>query len=1069
MKHILTSFAGNKVFATIVLAMILLTGFLATLFMVKEDLPEMAEDSISVSISYPGADPEEVEEGICRKIETAIHGAEGIKSYMTQAMEDVGTASIVVKTGYDPEQVLDRIRSIINAISTFPPGAERPIITRPVHRTSVMILYLQGDMPERRLKEWANRIKDDMGLDLGLSHVEIVGTRPYEISIEISEEKLRQFGLTISQVADAIRKSSLSLAGGVIQSQGQDIRIRTTEKKYTGKELASVVVLTRPEGEIITLDRIANIRDGFEENVLKTSINGRPGVLLNVYKSPKEDAISISDSVRAFVKKRQETLPPGLVMNILSDNTDATRARIGILVKNGIIGFCLVFIILWVFLNTRLAFWVGMGIPFSLAGGIAILWFAGGTINMVSLFTLIMVIGIVADDAIVVGEAVFTHRQSGLPPLKAAVEGVWEMGLPVTAAVVTSIIAYLPLAFIQGIMGKFIAILPITAISCLIVSLMESIVLLPAHLSHLPETHSTQIKYGFIMTRIFQFRLSIGRGLEWFADNIYLPLLHKVLRWRYYCLCFGVSILLLTIGMVRGGILRLELFPDTDGFIISSAVEFPEGTPIEVTEKAVQELRDAIMRINNRSVTKSGDPLIVNLMTTVGNTPDDSPGEVEDDRSQSHLGGVQAILLEAEKRGIPSKDLLVAWEKETGSIYGANALTFFSSDIGPPSEPIEIGIEGGDMDTILVAAHRLMDRLRQFEGVSQVRCDYMTGKDEIRFRLRPEASTLDLKADDIAEQLHASYYGEEAFRIQRGRDDIKVLVKYDRKERNRISSLDQVRIETPAGEKVPLQSLVYPEYGPGKGTITRHNGQKRVTVRADIDDNLIHSDEIIDYLSVIFFQTLQNGYPGIRFAIGGEEEEEADTFRSLIIGFPIAIFGIYLVLAAMFRSYVQPFIILFTIPFGIIGAVAGHLMLGHSLSLLSIFGMVAMSGVVVNDAIVLIERINKNLSQGMAFFEAIKAGCKRRFRAVFLTSISTVVGLAPLIMETNQHAQIIIPMAISMAAGLSFATVLTLFLIPSLLAILSDLRLMLNRIRHGVWQKREEIEPMAYPPVGRLP
>jgi multidrug efflux pump subunit AcrB len=456
-------------------------------------------------------------------------------------------------------------------------------------------------------------------------------------------------------------------------------------------------------------------------------------------------------------------------------------------------------------------------------------------------------------------------------------------------------------------------------------------------------------------------------------------------------------------------------------------------------------------------------------MTTVGNTPDDEPGEVEDEASYSHLGGVQAILLEADKRGVPTKDLLVAWEKETGSIYGANALTFFSSDVGPPNEPVEIGIEGSDMDMILAAADRLMERLRRFEGVSQVRCDYMTGKDEVRFRLRPEASTLDLKAEDIAGQLHASYYGEEAFRIQRGRDEIKVRVRYDKNERNRISSLNGFRIETPAGEKVPLQSLVTAEYGPGKGAITRHNGQRRVTVRADIDDTLTHSDEILDYLSTVFFQSVSGDYPGIRFAIGGEEEEEVDTFRSLMIGFPLAIFGMYLVLATMFRSYAQPFIILFAMPFGFIGAVAGHFILGHSLSLLSIFGMVAMSGVVVNDAIVLIERINRNLGRGMAFFEAIKAGCRRRFRAVFLTSISTVGGLAPLIMETNQYAQMIIPMAISMAAGLSFASVLTLFLIPSLLAILSDLRLVLNRIRHGNWQDRETIEPVISNAVKHLP
>lgn len=1061
MRRILTVFAGNRVFATIALVMILTAGLLAAGFMVREDVPQMAEDCISISVSYPGADPEEVEEGICRKIEPALQRMEGIKTYITQAMENEGSASVVVKTGYDPEQVLDQVRSKVNAVSTFPPGAERPVITRPTHRDSVMTLYLQGNMPERRLKEWANRIKDDMRVDLDISQVEIIGTRPYEINIEISEEKLRQFELTISQVAEAIRKSNLSLAGGVIKSRREEIRIRTTERKYTGSELASVVVLARPEGELITLNRLASIRDGFTEGVLKTSVNGKPAVLLNVYKTRKEDSIAISDSVSAFVEKRRRVLPHGLVIDILNDNTDATRARIDILVKNGIIGLCIVFAILWVFLDTRLAFWVGMGIPVSLAGGVAVLWGAGGTINIVSLFTLIMVLGIVADDAIVVGEAIFTHRQRGLPPLKAAVEGVCEVGMPVTAAVATTVAAYLPLAFIQGVMGKFIVILPVTAISCLAISLVESMIMLPAHLSHLPDPYSVKKKRTFILKWGSKFQRFMSYGLEWFAGHIYVPFLRIILRWRYVSFCCGISILLITFGMVRGGILRVEFFPDTDGFIISSAVEFPEGTPIQVTEDAVRELRAALMRVSDRFETRSGDPLIVNLMTTVGNIPDDEPGQIEDDASRSHLGGVQAILLEAENSGIHTKDLLIAWEKEAGSIYGAKALRFFSMDVGPPEEPIEIGIEGRDMDTILGAARSLMERLRRFEGVSQVRYDYSNAKDEIRFRLRPEARTLGLTVDDIARQLHAAYYGEEAVRLQRGRDDVKIRVRYDRKERSRISSLGQVRIRTPDRQKLPLLSLVNLEYGPGTGTITRIDGQRRVTVRAETDDTLVRSDKIINHLSEDFFKTAHNDYPGIRFVLGGDEEEEAETFRSLIIGFPLAILGIYLVLATMFRSYAQPFIILFTMPFGIIGAIAGHLVLGHNLSLLSIFGMVAMSGVVVNDAIVLIERINRNLSGGMTFIEAVEAGCIRRFRAVLLTSISTVGGLAPLITETNQHAQMVIPMAISIAAGLSFATVLTLLLIPGLLAILNDFRLLLNRIGHGVRPEREQIEPVV--------
>jgi multidrug efflux pump subunit AcrB len=541
--------------------------------------------------------------------------------------------------------------------------------------------------------------------------------------------------------------------------------------------------------------------------------------------------------------------------------------------------------------------------------------------------------------------------------------------------------------------------------------------------------------------------------MEWFVARIYTPFLSKVLYWRYISFCIAISILLLIIGIVKGGFLKFEVFPEVDGFIISSTVEFPNGTPPEVTEKAIEQIDSALVRLAKKTQTRSGDPLIEDRMSLVGQTLEDMP------RSGPHLGSVWAILLDSERRGIHSKDLMIQWEKEIGSIPGVKSLTFAGQQVGPPGAPIEVWLQGRDMKGILSAADDLMDRLRRFEGVFQVRSDFSPGKNEMRLELKPQARTLGLTVDDLARQIHAGYYGDEAVRLQRGKDDIRIKVRYTADERSRISDLERVRIRTRNGYEVPLMSVANISFTPGYSTITRTDSMRRVAVSADVDSNKANANEIFSELSLNFFPQLKRRYPGVHVAFQGEQKKMRESLGSLFIGYPLAILGMFIIVATMFRSYAQPFVILFTVPFGIIGAVLGHLLLGYDLSIMSVFGMVALTGVVVNDAIVLIECVNNNIAEGMPFFDAILSGSARRFRAIFLTSITTVGGLAPLIMETDLQAKGLIPMAISIAAGIAFATVLTLLLVPSLLALLSDLRLLVHRLRYGVWPKRIDVEP----------
>ena len=1053
MKTLMTAFAKNTVFANIVLLLIFLAGAMASISMIRENFPEFSLDMITISVAYPGADPEEVEEGISRKIEEAIEGLEGIKMYTTTSAENYASTVIEIHKGYDINEVLDRVRSKVESISTFPLDAEKPIITELTLKDPVFLLYLSGNMSEKLLKEWVESLKDEIQQLANISQVETFGVRDYEIGIEISEERLREYGLTFSQVSEAIRQSNLNLAGGIIRTKGEEIRVRTMGRKYTGEQLASIVVKATPEGHMIHLDRVAQIRDDFMEDPMRAEVNGEPSVLLIVSKTPEEDALAISKAMTQFVKKKQKELPAGTNLEILYDNTDMLRDRINLLVKNGIIGLCLVLVLLWLFMDIRLSFWAGMGIPVSIAGALMIIWSMGETLNMISLFGLIMVLGIVVDDAIVVGESIFSKRQLGVPPLKAAVEGVCEVGMPVVCAVITTIVAFIPLAYVGGVMGKFIAILPTVVIACLSISLVECLILLPAHLSHLPDPRIKKLRKSLFFRATDNLHRWTQEGTDWFINRIYRPLLNKALQWRYISFATAIAVLMLTLGLVLGGLIKFEVFPEVDGFVLNANVEFPSGTPQEVTEKAVQRIDTALQKLAEKTPTLSGDPLLESRLSFVGTTfgqiPDQGP----------HVGGVQGIFLDSAKRGIHSKDLMVAWEKEIGPIPGIKALTIEGMQHGPPGAPIEVWLQGHDMDDILAASNDLMEQLRKYDGVYQIRSDFSPGKNEMRLSLKPEAKALGLTVEDLARQVYAGYFGEEAVRLQRGRDDIRVRVRYSADERRSLTDLERVRIRTAQGNEVPLFSVADYHFSPGYSEIVRTDGMRRVSVSANVDTNKANANEIFQELNREFFHELERRYAGLHVSLQGEQKKMRESFDSLYVGFPMAILGIFIIIATIFRSYAQPFVIMFTIPFGIIGGIFGHLLLGYDLSIMSVFGFVALSGVVVNDAIVLIERINENLAEKMPFHEAVIQGGVRRFRPVILTTLSTVGGLTPLIMETNFQARFLIPMALSLAAGVAFATALTLLLIPSLLTILNDLRRAAGKMRTGHWASREDVEP----------
>ncbi len=1050
MRGFLTSFARNTVFANILLAMIFLAGGLALFNMVRETFPEITTDTISVRVPWPGADPEEVEEGICRKIEEAVEGIEGIKLCETSSYESMGRAQIQVVERYDVEYVKELVRNAVDAISTFPVEAERPVTRLDRFRVPVNFVSLFGEaLTERELKEWSETIQEELRTLPEITQIRAFGGRAYEISIEVSEERLREYGLTFSQVAQAVRASSLNVSGGTMRTEGEEIRLRILGRKYTAKELADIVVLARAGGDIITLDRIASIRDGFTEDRIISRFNGQPTILIMVQKTPEEDTLAIDRIVREFVADKQKQLPEGIRMDVWGNMAYELRARIRLLVRNGLIGLTLVFLLLWLFLDIRLSFWAGMGMPISVMGAFGIMYALSATINMISLFGLIMVLGIIVDDAIVVGEAIYVARKRGAAPLEAAVDGVIEVGMPVIAAVTTTVVAFVPLFFIGGVMGKLIFVVPVVVVSCLAISLVECLVLLPAHLNHLPDLNAKTA----VRNPVRRFHDFTNAMPERFVDRIYRPLIAQVLQWRYVSLGVAIAVILATWGLWDGGILKFQFFPEIDSNRMMATIEFPSGTPLIVTQEAVLHAEDAIHRLADKTVTLSGEPLVANTFSLTGASMGSSSN------SGSHVGSVRVQLIESADRGIHSEDLIAAWEDEIGVIPGAVSLTIESGESGPGGAPIEVWLQGNDMDEILAASEELKAKLATYDGVYQIQNDFRPGKNEIKLSLKPEARTLGFTVADLARQVQAGYFGEQAIRLQRGRDDVRVRVRYPLEERNRMAEFERMRVRTPRGHEVPLLSMADIEFGPGYSVIRRVDGLRRVKVTAEVNNAKANANEILGELRAGFFRELQIAHPGLRLALEGEQRDMNESFDSLYVTYPLALLGIYIIIATIFRSYIQPIVIMVTVPFGVVGAILGHLLLGFDLSIMSLFGMVAVSGVVVNDAIVLIECINNYIAGGEPFYQAICKGAARRFRAIFLTTVSTVGGLTPLILEPDLQAQFLIPMGISLAAGVAFATLLTLFLIPCLLCVLNDGRCLVFWMTKGYWPAPEAVEP----------
>jgi len=1040
--------ARNHVAANLLMLVFIVGGIILGFTVKQEVFPEVSLDMIQVSVAYPGAGPEEVEEGVILKIEENLTGVDGIKQLKAQAAEGFGTVTAEIYPDADANQVLADIKSEVDRITTFPGDAEEPVISKLLNRREVISVVVYGDLSERSLREQAERVRDDLLEYPQITQVDLGGVRPYQISVEIPEQNLRNYGLTLDQVAARIRAASLDLPGGTVKTAGGDILIRTKERRYFGPGYRDIVILNQADGTEVRLGDVATVKDDFAETDLSARFDGMPAAMIKVSRVGKQKPTEISRIVLDYVEKRRAELPSSVHIASWNDTSEMFKSRRDLLQRNAKIGLVLVFLILGLFLEIRLALWVMLGIPISFCGALFFMPAVDVSINMITMFAFIMALGIVVDDAIVVGENVYDHRQLGKPYPLAAEEGTVQVGRAVVFSILTTVAAFAPLLFTGGMIGKFIGVIPKIVIIILLVSLVESLFVLPAHLSL---GKRRPLDKG-ILGRIDRVRRWFGSQLDRLVAGPYRRTLDLCLRYRYATIAFGLTLLLLAVGTVRGGLLKFHFMPEVDGDLVTVDLELPPGTPIAETDRVVQRIMTAGQQTVAEFDADLGDGRTVlrHIYAVVGGKVSGTQGPGGNDNSTaSNIANIAMLLTQSEKRGVAAADIGDRWRRLTGEVPGAETLSF-SSNLVRLGANIDIQIAHEDFGVLDRVAEQIKTALARYPGVGDIADNYALGKQELKVRLSAEARTLGVTEQDLGRQLRAAYYGAEALRLQRGRNEVKVLVRYPESERQHMWNLEQLRIRTPDGGELPL--LRAAEIMPGRGysQINRTDRKRVINVTARVDSKLANSDEILRDLKGGLLAQLTKDHPGLSFNMEGEQKEQAESLDSMKRGFALALFAIFALLAIPLRSYSQPLLIMAAIPFGIVGALLGHLLMGFNLSILSMFGIVALAGVVVNDSLLLIDYANGLRRDGMELMPTLLQAGQRRFRPILLTSLTTFCGLMPMILETSVQAQFLIPMAISLGFGIMFATFITLLLIPSLYLILEDVRGLFGlRSAHG--------------------
>ncbi len=1032
--------AANNTAVNVVMLVLLIGGLYTAFGLVQEVIPDASLDRVQVIVPYPGASPEEVEELIVRRIEEQIRGVEGLERMIATASRGSGSVVAEFRNGTDIGRALNEVKAEVDRIPTFPAEAERPDVREITTRQVFLRMVVHGDVPERALKELAYRIEEGISALPQVSLAQTSATRPYEISIEVPQVRLRSLGLTLEEIAQAVRQGSLELAAGGVSASEEEILVRTLGRNYDQYDFEEVVVLTRPDGTSVRLGDIATVHDGFADSDLRMRYNGRPAARVEVYRTSDEQLLGISAAVQDYLETSVlPSLPAGVEVAVWSDDSALVGGRLGLMVKNGLLGLLLVFVTLALFLELRLALWVAVGLAVSFAGAFLVMGFMGVTINMFSLMGLILALGIVVDDAIVVGESVHYERERGAGGLEAAIRGTRQVSAPVIFAVLTSIIAFSTLMTVPGAQGKLGRGVPIVVIAVLFVSLLDSLLLLPNHLSHLPAAGQ---RARYRVARLWgRLQKRVDLLVKRLADGPLDRGLRLATGRPFVVLASAAGMLVLSAALVVSGIVPSRFIIPLEGDIVSADLELPAGTPGELTTEVAGRVEAAghraVARVAAEHGLTAGDaPLEVGVAVTVGQSAELFDPLIGDlvQAARGHVATVQFKLIDWEGRGIAASALERLWREEAGVIPEATEFSITSSIVGGDL-PVHYDLSHPDPERLRSITDDVVAELAAIDGVFDVRHNLDEGFNELRLELEPHARTLELTLDDFARQMRAGFFGVEALRVPRGREDVRVYVRLPEEERNSLIDVEKYMVHMPGGGEVALGQIASLGFDRSPSTIHRIDGRRAVTVTADVDAINATGRLVDDRLERDLLAPLEARDPDFAYAFGGQRKQQDNINAALGRSGFFALILMFALMAILFRSWSQPLIVLAAIPLGAVGALVGHMLLGLDLSIWSTQGLVGVSGVVINDSLVMVKFMNDYRDSGMDPREAIIAGSRIRFRAILLTSLTTFFGVAPLVLETSTHARHLVPLATSVGFGILVATFLLLLVVPALVTV----------------------------------
>jgi len=1053
MHKLVDWFTRNGVAANILMVAIVCAGVYSALNkMILQEYPDYPSRTITVQVQYRGSTPTEIEEAIVLRLEENLYDLEGLEEMDSRASSNSGSVSLLISDNYDLNRALDEVKNRVDTIRNFPVEAERPQINLRGFQERVITVVVAGDLSETDMKRLGEQIRDELGNLENISLTSLKAVRPYEIAIEVPEATLKEYGLTFDQVVRAVRSHSIDLSAGSIKTDGGNILLRTSQQAYTQAEFAQVPVMTTSDGTRITLADIAIVQDGFDEMPIEARYNGERAIAVDVFRTGDQSAIDIGDTVKKYIKSKQERLPDAIHLSYWQDDSERIKSRLMTLQNSALMGFCLVIVTLSLFLRPTLAFWVSLGIPIAFSGAFFVLPLMGITLNLITLFAFILVLGIVVDDAIVTGENIYQHNQRGSDRLTAAIEGTQEVAIPVIFGVLTTMVAFYPLTVMTGFRGNIFKQIPIVVIPVLFFSLIESKLILPNHLSHCKGLGRKENDQNLLV----RFQLFFANGLESLILKYYRPVLSFFLKFRYGAAALFVAILLGFIGLITGDRLAYSSFPRLPRDQVTISLQMPAGTTFEVTRSKIDDIEKAALAYKKELEEQYGTPIITDIFATAGGNPF-SGGFSRGGDPQAGVpenGEVVMELRPPEETGAPiaSREITLGMRDKVPPIPEAERFSFsFSRGSG---SGITIQLQGPSIDDLKEVSRELQKVMANYEGLYDIEDSFERSTEELELELKPAASNLGVTAQQLASQVRQAFFGAEAQKIQRGRDDVNVMVRYPQEERRSLAALRTMMIRTQDGTEVPFEEVAQVVPGRALPSIQRVNRNRIIRVSADADAASVDVDAIEADIVENVLPGMIAPYAGMSISLEGRAREQANNNKEMLRGVAFVLAAIYVLLAIPFKSYAQPLIVMSAIPFGVIGALLGHVVMNFLLldvlgrgnsptatvSMLSILGMMALSGVVVNDSLVMVDFINQQIRKGMAVIDAVRLAGVRRFRPILLTSLTTFFGLLPLMFDPSSQSAFLIPMSVSLGWGIVFGTLITLLLVPVITVIFEDIR-----------------------------